>query len=138
MRSASNPGGLGHEWVRARFVDRDRDAECVFIPARLDDNPHLDQEGYRATASSASIRSPAPNCSKGTGRYAPRGPCFAVSGSRSSRQAPEAMPSRVRYWDKAATEGGGARSAGVLIATHGRGLYYVEDVVCGPVVGPQA
>ena len=37
----------------------------------------------------------------------------------------------MRYWDKAATEGGGARSAGVLIARTDRGLYYVEDVVCG-------
>ena len=37
----------------------------------------------------------------------------------------------MRYWDKAATEGGGARTAGVLIARTPEKLYYVEDVICG-------
>lgn len=37
---------------------------------------------------------------------------------------------RVRYWDKAATELGGAYSAGVLIA-EAHGVYYIEDVVRG-------
>ena len=48
MRSASNPGGLGHEWVRARFVDA-ADAARLFIPARLADNPYLDRESYAAS-----------------------------------------------------------------------------------------
>ncbi len=43
--------------------------------------------------------------------------------------APE-RASRVRYWDKAATEGGGAHSAGVLMAAAG-GEYWIEDVVRG-------
>ena len=47
MRSASNPGGVGHEWVRRRFVDAEtRRAGAVFIPAGLRDNPSLDAEGY--------------------------------------------------------------------------------------------
>lgn len=37
---------------------------------------------------------------------------------------------RVRYWDKAGTEDGGAFTAGVLVAVH-RGLVYIEDVVKG-------
>lgn len=37
---------------------------------------------------------------------------------------------RVRYWDKAATAGGGDYSAGVLMV-RSEGLYYVEDVVRG-------
>jgi len=37
---------------------------------------------------------------------------------------------RVRYWDKAATAGGGDYSAGVLMA-RADGLYYVEDVLRG-------
>jgi hypothetical protein len=44
-RSASNPGGIGHHWVRQRFI-----ASQVlgrrFIPAKLGDNPHIDQEQY--------------------------------------------------------------------------------------------
>jgi len=37
---------------------------------------------------------------------------------------------RVRYWDKAGTECGGAFTAGVRMSTKG-GIYYVEDVVRG-------
>lgn len=68
MRSASNPGGTGGMWVKSRFipdsftpadaveekvwVKKDYDQENgdeirrFFVPARLDDNPHLDAEGY--------------------------------------------------------------------------------------------
>lgn len=38
---------------------------------------------------------------------------------------------RVRYWDKAATEGGGDPSAGVLMSAADDGLFYVEDVTSG-------
>lgn len=73
-RAASNPGGIGHDWVKARFgawLDRKRENPAApgevrfyrgddevprgapsalsrtFIPARLADNPHL-PDGYRA------------------------------------------------------------------------------------------
>jgi PBSX family phage terminase large subunit len=49
MRAASNPGGIGHEWVRERFLTGPADPQRVFIPARLDDNPHLDQAEYLAS-----------------------------------------------------------------------------------------
>lgn len=52
MRSASNPGGLGHAWVKERFVGREpamniveRDGR-VYIPARIADNPALDEAEY--------------------------------------------------------------------------------------------
>ena len=49
MRTASNPGGVGHHWVKERFVDPlTRDAEAFFIPAKLSDNPYLDQAEYGA------------------------------------------------------------------------------------------
>ena len=44
-RCASNPGGVGHEWVRQRFVVEGGE-ERPFVPARLEDNPHLDREEY--------------------------------------------------------------------------------------------
>jgi hypothetical protein len=44
-RATSNPGGIGHQWVWERFVDRPR-AIGAFIPARARDNPHLDQDSY--------------------------------------------------------------------------------------------
>lgn len=60
MRGASNPGGPGHDWVKKRFVTKERDLldpadteEVVnartFVPARLADNPSIDQESYRAS-----------------------------------------------------------------------------------------
>lgn len=50
VRAATNPGGIGHEWVRRRFVDA-RDPACPFIPARLDDNPSVDAVSYRQSLS---------------------------------------------------------------------------------------
>lgn len=50
MRAATNPGNIGHVWVKARFVDKET-AEAPFVQALLDDNPHLDKEGYRLSLS---------------------------------------------------------------------------------------
>lgn len=68
MRAGSNPGGVGAAWVKQRFipdlftpddaieervwrkdsVDEETGEPLVryFVPARLDDNPHLDQAEY--------------------------------------------------------------------------------------------
>lgn len=46
MRAASNPGGQGHEWVKRRFMEEGRQYGRVFLPATLDDNPHIDRESY--------------------------------------------------------------------------------------------
>jgi hypothetical protein len=46
MRSATNPGGIGHDWVHERFIEPG-DSDRPFIPALLDDNPHIDQDAYR-------------------------------------------------------------------------------------------
>ena len=54
IRAASNPGGVGHEWVKKRFaIDREggHDANRPFIPARLEDNPSLDAETYEVSLS---------------------------------------------------------------------------------------
>jgi predicted phage terminase large subunit-like protein len=50
MRAASNPGGVGHDWVKQRFI-RDRAPERIFLRAKLADNPSLDQEAYIASLS---------------------------------------------------------------------------------------
>ncbi len=69
MRAATNPGDVGHGWVRARFkiepedgrelrdIREDdttvkwvgRDKERPFIQASYLDNPYIDQEGYGAS-----------------------------------------------------------------------------------------
>lgn len=45
MRSASNPGDAGHEWVKKHFVDPGA-ASRPFIPAKVRDNPSLDLPEY--------------------------------------------------------------------------------------------
>lgn len=56
MRSASNPGGHGHDWVKQRFVSDDRNGgaphihwkgEIAFVPAQLSDNPAVSEASYR-------------------------------------------------------------------------------------------
>jgi len=52
VRSASNPGNIGHNWVRERFIDPCAEGfklikgrtgiKRIFIPATVDDNPHID------------------------------------------------------------------------------------------------
>lgn len=44
MRGASNPGGIGHDWVKKRFVDDN--SKLPFIPSAYTDNKYLNQEEY--------------------------------------------------------------------------------------------
>lgn len=70
MRSASNPGGRGHDWVHRRLVKRlpakvkddetpdpfdtpERAAARVYIPAKLTDNPSVDREAYEESLANA-------------------------------------------------------------------------------------
>lgn len=47
MRSASNPGGVGHIWVKTRFVSGAATSpDRFFIRALLPDNPFTNQEEY--------------------------------------------------------------------------------------------
>lgn len=60
-RVGSNPGGVGHDWVRRRFLPwvdeptgrtiyphREDGERRIFIPARLWDNPHINADEYAA------------------------------------------------------------------------------------------
>lgn len=44
---------------------------------------------------------------------------------------PPAGLKKIRYWDKAGTSGGGARTAGVLMGKDTKGFFYVLDVIAG-------
>lgn len=44
MRASANPGGVGHEWVKERFIDNPKDR--IFVPAKIDDNRYLDKNEY--------------------------------------------------------------------------------------------
>lgn len=53
MRSASNPGGEGHQWVKQRFIVEGPQHGRPFIPARMADNPYLDAMEYRRSLAEA-------------------------------------------------------------------------------------
>ena len=44
MRGASNPGGVGHDWVKRRFIDEN--SVLPFIPSAYTDNKYLNQVEY--------------------------------------------------------------------------------------------
>jgi predicted phage terminase large subunit-like protein len=46
IRCASNPGGVGHDWVKDRFIINGLANGRPFVPASVHDNPSLDIESY--------------------------------------------------------------------------------------------
>lgn len=52
MRGATNPGNVGHKWVKARFLDEPGEFRR-FLPACFRDNPFVDQDDYERQLSEA-------------------------------------------------------------------------------------
>lgn len=63
----------------------------------------------------------------------PAGGMFKVDNIRIMTKSPNPayIMSRIRYWDKAGTEGGGAFTTGVLMARTTSGTWLIEDIVRG-------
>ena len=132
MRAASNPGGIGHEWVRSRFIDSSPDDEGrFFVPARLPDNPHLDQDAYLASLDQLD---PVTRQQLLHGDWSARVPgnLFRREWFGIVDELPVFTNRSVRYWDLAATpKRAGADpdyTAGVRIDHANDGMFYVTDV----------
>jgi predicted phage terminase large subunit-like protein len=104
MRSASNPGGIGHEWVRRRFITEGVRMGRPFIPAKLSDNPNLDPDEY---TESLMQLDPVTRAQLLEGNWSAR----TLGGMFKREQFimidADEVPDRVRwlrYWDLAATE----------------------------------
>ncbi len=131
MRGASNPGGVGHDWVKERFVAAPPSPNRVFIPAKLEDNPHIDKASYMMSLSRLDPVTRA-QMLNGDWNVLPSGTLL----SRADLQFVDVVPdkaARVRFWDLAATEAGFKThdpdyTAGVLMA-YADGDFFVEDVV---------
>jgi predicted phage terminase large subunit-like protein len=126
MRAASNPGDIGHEWVKARFIiEESRVPECLFIPASLADNPHLDRDSYIQSLMKLDPITREQLLS-GNWDVRPEGGLFKREWLKLTDSTPRNMQ-LCRYWDKAATEGGGDWTAGALVGIND-GKVYVLDV----------
>jgi predicted phage terminase large subunit-like protein len=112
IRSATNPGGVGHEWVKARFIDEPR--RWPFIPAKITDNPHLDQ---KAQIEGLQELDPITRAQMlhGDWNVRPTGGMFDGNQFKIVQKLPAHIDQIVRYWDMAATQGGGAYTVGVKI-----------------------
>lgn len=101
IRAASNPGGLGHQWVRERFIVGGAD-DRLFIPARLSDNPYLNQEQYAASLKALDPVTRA-QLEDGNWDISAKGEMFQRDWFTIVESAPQCTR-YVRFWDKAATE----------------------------------
>lgn len=129
MRGATNPGGIGHEWVKHRFIDPGS-PDRPYISARLEDNPYLDQNEYAESLKHLDSITRAQLLS---GDWTAR-----REGSLFRREwfgIVDAVPANMRtlrYWDMAATKEGTRHNdpdwtAGALLGLHD-GIWYILNM----------
>jgi predicted phage terminase large subunit-like protein len=99
IRAASNPGGTGHDWVKDRFVVGGK----LFIPAKLDDNPHLDREEYIKTLMELDPVTRA-QLMNGDWEIGIEGNLFKRYWFKLNDIADNFWNKKLRFWDLAATE----------------------------------
>jgi predicted phage terminase large subunit-like protein len=125
-RSSANPGGIGHEWVKQRFLVEGPSRGRIFVPSKLEDNPHLDKEEYDASLRELDAVTYA-QLRWGDWAVRPPGAFF----KRGWFQVDQAFPSGIEYirmWDFAATKNqSSAYTAGALLGLH-RGELYIADM----------
>lgn len=137
FRCASNPPDIENlergEWVKIRYVDPlTRERDVVFIPAKMSDNPFLNEGEYRKALA---------KLDPVTRRQLELGDWNVnVAGEMFNRAwfdivdvYPVENIDMVRYWDMAATEKKPGKepaySCGVLMSRTKQGIYYIHDVV---------
>jgi len=148
IRSASNPGGTGHEWVKRRFIPDDYDHEepkpeyrktvmlpngepstVVFVPAKLEENVYLDRRTYIQNLYQLPTVE-RERLLRGDWRIMDSGGMFQRDWFPFTSEAPKDAQI-VRYWDLAATpkkdDNDPAFTAGCLL-TEKRGAYCVADM----------
>lgn len=130
MRSATNPGGLGHIWVRDRFISTEtRAPKAVFLPSLLRDNPALDRKEYEQSLEHLSPVE-RERLLNGDWDVLEEGEMF----DRTWFQVTEDFPRTarvVRYWDLASVAGGGDYTVGALVSLTAEGQWFIEDIVRG-------
>lgn len=131
MRSASNPGGVGHVWVKERFI-KGRSADRFFIPATLTDNPHIDIASYRLSLKQLDAITRKQR-EEGDWDVSREGTMFKREWfSDFVDKAPDRLH-RIRFWDLAATAPKPGKDPDYVVGTlcgldANNGRLFVEDV----------
>jgi predicted phage terminase large subunit-like protein len=129
MRAGTNPGGPGMDWVRRRFVDPDtRKAESLFVRSLLQDNPSLDQEEYTKALHRLNPVD-RERLLNGDWDVVESGDMFDRADFRAVEHTPKDGKYWVRYWDLAATSGGGDYTVGALCCVKNDNTFHVEHIV---------
>ena len=130
MRSATNPGGEGHFWVKRRFIDEATKVEgSLFIPAQFYDNPEIDQKSYDKSLSQLPIVK-RKQIRDGNWDVNPEGLKFQHGWFSIVKDYPLGYLV-ARYWDKAATVPKRGLDPDFTVgvkATMANGVFYVIDV----------
>lgn len=131
VRAATNPGGIGHEWVKARFISNPT-SDRIFIPSSLEDNPYLDQAEYEEALANLDPITRL-QLKEGDWEVDPRGGIFKRHWFKVIETPPAKPVITVRYWDLAATTEEEANdpdwTVGTKMGLLENGRYYIYDVI---------
>ena len=131
MRATSNPGDIGHEWVKQRFITEGPLAGRPFVRSKIADNPHLDRASYIKTLENLDPVTRA-QILEGDWSARPIGGIFRREWFGVPVEAVPTGLSMVRAWDFAGTEakqgGDPDWTVGVKLGKTPQGVYYVLDV----------
>lgn len=138
IRSASNPGGTGHDWVKEKFVNTTEkrghvyyspDKDVVFVPATMYDNSYLDLDSYEVSLSKLDHVTRA-QLKDGNWDVTFNGNMFKKHWFKVVEDYPH-HGTFVRYWDLAGSENPTDKhdqTAGSLVCTY-QGMNYIIDIV---------
>ena len=125
VRSASNPGGRGHQWVKEMFIEPAGDPQGRYIPSKLHENPYLEQDSYIESLSHLDVVTRA--------QYLNGDWDIQAAGNFFKRQWFEVVPDhpkygvrKMRYWDMAGSKDGDY-TVGALVGIY-KGVYYIIDL----------
>ena len=138
LRAATNPGGVGGEWVNARFIKPEKtemiNNDRIFIPASLEDNPYIDRVGYEEALDKLDPVTKA-QLRYGNWDIQPDGNLFKREWFKVCElfEIPKVTMRKVRFWDLAASAPSDTYkdpdyTAGVLVGLADK-RFYILDVV---------
>lgn len=127
----ANPGGPGHAWVKARFIDPRPDlTDLRTIRAAVRDNPAINAAEYETTLGYLPpvLRK---QLMDGDWSVVEEGALIGRESLPVVEGAPPRDVPRVRFWDRAATKEAGCYTVGLKMARDATGVVWVEHIVRG-------